>query len=184
MATLNTLTLNGDGTIGAVILHDAGTGSPFYTHCNDVPDGSSADWVANNTAEVSGDAYFALSATNSDFGTMSTLSIDVDVQAISVSNDLLQLEAIILTSEGGTALTDQVTVATQADTTRTQRTINFQTVVQGNKSQWDGAVLFLTWTYQKISGPDNTQLKIFGCRLNGTYNVFATPKMMGLLGVG
>ncbi len=177
MATLNQLTLNGDGTIDGTIRHDAGTGSPFYTHCNDDPTSSSSDYVENDNSESSGNASFALTAVNSNFESMSTLNIDVDVWAeTAVSDDTITLTAQIYSADdaGGVALTaETASVGTHADTTRTQRQVSFGTLT-GTKAQWDGAYIIFRWTYSKSGGPDNANLRLYGCDIDGTY-VVALP---------
>ena len=91
MATLDQLTLDGDGSIiTTTIRHDAGTGSPYFSHCNDLAASSSSDYVENDDDETSGDANFTLTAVNADFESMDTLHIDVDVWAeTAVSNDTI-----------------------------------------------------------------------------------------------
>lgn len=172
MPALTTLTLDADGTIGAV-LHDAGTGSPYYTHCNDTPDGLSSDYVANND-DASGTytAWFSLSNVNSDLLQMSMLAITVDVQAVGFSNDTCTLTARIYDADNDTtnALTDETrTLASNADSTRTQRTVRF-TGLTGSKTQWDAAHIRLTWTYTRIPGPDGAELRLFGVNLPGQYH--------------
>lgn len=175
MAILSTLTLDGDGTIGANVVHDAGTGSPFYTHGNDTPNGASSDWIANDTAETSTSAWFSLSNVNADFSSMDTLNIDVDVQSTGFSNDTCTLTARIFAADNdtGTPLTAETgNLATQADSTRTQRNVVFGSLT-GTKTQWNGAYIRFSWTYAKVTGPDNAQLKLFGCDIDGTYTIGA-----------
>lgn len=176
MATLSTLTLDGDGTIGAEVVHDAGTGSPFYTHGNDTPNGGSSDWVANDQNETSTTAWFSLSNVNSDFDSMSTLNIDVDVQAVGFSNDNCTLTARIYAADNNTTnplTAESGNLGTQADGTRTQRNVTFSSLA-GTKTQWDGAYIRFTWTYSKVTGPDNGQLRLYGCDIDGTYSAAAT----------
>ena len=99
MATLNQLTLDADGTIGSAIRHDAGTGAPFFSHCNDAPDGVSTDFVENDDSETSDEAWFRLTDVNADFGSMDTLNIDADVLATGFSNDTCTLTARIFDAD-------------------------------------------------------------------------------------
>ena len=70
-----------------------------------------------------------------------------------------------LTAETGTMGTD-------ADSTRTERNVVLAGVA-GSKAQWDGAYSQFTWTYNKTGGPDNANLQLFGCDIDGTYTVAA-----------
>ena len=175
MATLTQLTLDGDGTIGAVIEHDAGTGSPFNTHCNDAPDGVSTDWVANDTTETTGDAFFSLSNVNADFGSMDTLNIDVDLQVTGTVDDdtgLIRATIFDANSTSNALTSTTATLGDQTDTTRGQRNVSFAGLT-GSKAQWDTAHIRFTWVYNKTAGPDNLQLKLFGCDIDGTYTASA-----------
>jgi hypothetical protein len=184
------LTLDADGTIDVVIQHDAGTGAPFYTHCNDAPDGVSSDYVENDSSESSGTAWFSLSDVAADFSSMDSLDINVDVQAVGFSNDTCTLTARIYDADNDTtnALTDESSnLATEADSTRTQRTVAF-TGLTGTKAQWNAAHVRFTWTYVKTGGPDNANLRIYGCDLDGVYTQAVAAAAGGgrllLLGVG
>jgi len=175
VATLTQLTLDADGTIDtANIEHDAGTGSPYFSHCNDAPDGLSADFVANDNGETSGTARFRLSNVNADFVSMTTLNIDVDLQAVGFSNDTCTLTARIFDADDEvTPLTDETaTLGDHADGSRVQRNKTFGGLT-GSKTQWDGAYIQFTWTYNKVSGPDNANLQLFGCDIDGTYSLGA-----------
>ena len=171
MATLTQITLDADGTIAAVIEHDAGTGAPFFSHCNDAPNGVSTDWVGNDQSETTGEAWFRLSDVDADFDSMDTLNIDVDVRADGFSNDTCTLTARIYDANNDTTnpLTNETgNLGTQADSTRTQRNVAFAGLA-GTKTQWNSAYIRFTWTYTKQAGPDNGQLKLFGCDIDGTY---------------
>lgn len=174
-STLSTLTFDADGTIGVNTRHDAGTGSPFYTHCNESPTGSptSTTYVENDTSETSTTANFSLTDVDSDFSDMLTLSITVDVLAQGFGDDTCALTVQIFDADsGGNALTGSVQIATQADTTRTVRTVAF-TGIPGSpaatKAQWNSAYARFTWTYVKNTGPDNATVRLYACEINGTY---------------
>ncbi len=176
MATLDQLTLDADGAIDtANIEHDGGTGSPYFSHCNDAPDGVSSDFVQNDDGEMSGEAWFSLSNVNADFASMDTLNIDVDVQAVGFSNDTCTLTARVFAADDDTAnpLTAETgNLGTDADGSRVQRNVVFGTLA-GTKAQWDAAHVRFTWTYNKTGGPDNANLQLFGCDIDGTYTVVA-----------
>ncbi len=172
MATLTQLTLDADGTIDTVnINHDAGTGSPYFSHCNDAPDGLSSDFVQNNDGETSGTAWFSLSDVDVDFVSMLTLNIDVDVQAIEFVNDTCTLTARIADGDASaTFLTDETgNLGTDADGTRVQLNVSFAGLT-GSKAQWNTAHIRFTWTYSQVTSPDNANLQIFGCDIDGTYD--------------
>jgi len=174
MATLDQLTLDADGTIDTVnIEHDAGIGSPYVGHCNDAPDGVSADWVGNDTGEKTGTAWFSLSDVNADFSSMDSLNIDVDVDATSSSDDTCALTARIFDADNSTTnpLTDESgNLGTEADTTRAQRNVVFAGLA-GTEAQWNAAHIRFTWTYAKTGAGDNLQVRLYGCDVDGTYTI-------------
>ena len=188
MATLTQLLLVADGTIGANTVHDAGTGTPFVGHCNDLAAAVSADWVANDTAELTTTAYFTLSNVDADFDSMTTFTIDVDVDAIDdgSSDDTCSLTAQVFDAEGGNPLTNSHEVGSEVDGTRLRRNVDMAAGLTGNKTQWDAAVVLFTWTYNKNAAPDNVQVRLYGCDFDGTYAVAAaaTVKQLAALGVG
>ena len=146
MTTLNQLTLDADGTKDTTNLsHDAGTGDPWVGHCNDAPDGVSADFVQNNTGLTDGNytAWFSLSDVDADFGSLDTLNIDVDVEIVGTpANDTVALTARIFDADNDTTnpLTDESSnLGTEADTTRVQRNVAFAGLT-GSKAQWDAKV--------------------------------------------
>lgn len=176
MATLTQLTLDADGTISAAIAAWDG-GAVFFSECNDVPDGGSSTYVQNDNTETSGTAWFSLSNVDADFGSMDTLNIDVDVWAeTAVSNDTITLTARIYDADNDTTnpLTAETgNLATDADTTRTQRNVSFASLA-GNNTQWDAAYIRFTWTYTKTAGPDNANLRLYGLDIDGTYTPAAS----------
>ena len=176
MPTLDQLTLDADGFIDtANIEHDAGTGAPYVGHCNDTPDGGSSDWVGNDQGEKTGVAWFSLSNVNADFGSMDSLNIDVDVDAISVSDDTVTLTCRVFDADNDVTnpLTDESgNLGTEVDTTRTQRNVGFAGLA-GNQAQWNAAHIRFTWTYSKTGAGDNLQVRLFGCDIDGVYTVAA-----------
>jgi uncharacterized alpha/beta hydrolase family protein len=112
-----------------------------------------------------------LSNVDADFSSMDTLNIDVDVLAVGFSNDTCTLTARIYDANNDTTnpLTNETgNLATQADSTRTQRNVSFAGLA-GTKAQWDTAYIRFTWTYAKAAGPDNANLQLLGCDIDGTY---------------
>ena len=190
MATLTQLTLDADGTLDTTNLsHDAGTGTPWYSHCNDAPDGASADYVTCNGSLTSAtySSWFRLSDVDADFGSMDTLNIDVDVFATGFSNDTCNLTAQIADGDASaTFLTSEVTIGSEADTTRTQRNVAFGSLT-GTKAQWNTAHIRISWVYTKKTSPDaSASLRILGMDIDGTYTAAAagSVKQLALLGVG
>lgn len=165
MATLTTLTLDGDGAIDATIQHDSGTGSPFYTHCNDDPDSSSADFVENDGSPGTHTARFTLTNVDSDFGSMDTFQIRVDRDGDFVIGQTAIINARIFSGAGSsTPLTDKVKIVDATDS-RSVANISF-TGLTGTKSQWDDAQVEFEWENVSLNGE---RLQLFGCDFDGTY---------------
>ena len=190
MATLTQLLIEADGTLDTTNLsHDAGTGTPWFSHCNDAPDGGSSDYVRCNGSLSNGtySAWFSLSNVNADFDSMLTLNIDTDVFSSGFVNDTCNLTAQIADgNESTTFLTDEINIGLHTDVPRTQRNSTFGSLT-GTKAQWDTAYLRLSWVYIKQTSPDTAaNLRIFGLDIDGTYTPAsaATPRNLTLLGVG
>jgi len=187
MATLSTLTLTADGTVDSINLAAVGIGTGFWDRCNSTPDGGSSNYVHNiSSVTATWTAWFALTNVDADFSSMLTLNIDVDVLATGFANDTCSLTARIAEADSSTTwLTDSVTVATKADTTRTQRNVAFGSLT-GSKAQWDSAHILFSWAYTKQAGPDNANLRLFGLDIDGTYTPAAagSVKQLAALGVG
>lgn len=173
MAILTTLLLDGDGTIGGTIENDTAD-TPLWDHASDTPDGGSSDYIQNDNSESTDTAWFSLSNVDADFGSMDTLDIEVDVWAETpITDDAIILSARIADGDASaTWLTNTLNVATEADTTRLQRTMSFSSPT-GTKAQWDTAHVRFTWSYQKQGGPDNANLRLYGVDFDGTYTVAA-----------
>ena len=170
MATLTQLLATADGTIGAVIEHDAGTTPPFWSHIDDTAASDSADYVQNDASETDGTAFFALTNVDADFSSMDTLNIDANLHAINFSDDSCALSARIFDANSTTnALTDETgDMAATVGSTKTTRNATF-TGLTGTKAQWDTAHIRFTWTYNKVAQPDNGNLRLFGFDIDGTY---------------
>ena len=174
MATLTTLTLDGDGTIATLsISHDAGTGSPYNTHCNDTPDGGSSDFMEHNAGLNDGtyDAWFSLSDVDADFSSMTSLNIGFDIGINgSVDNDLVTLSAQIFDGDvSATALTDEQQIADQTDTTRVQPTPIAFGSLTGSEAQWNTAHVRFRFVYDKVQGGGTWNLRLYGCEFDGEY---------------
>jgi hypothetical protein len=186
MATLTQLTGDADGTLDTSNLqHDTGTGTPWFSHMNDAPDGVSTDFVRCNGSLNSGNyfTWVGLSNVDADFGNMDTLNIDVDVLASGFDNDTCALTARIADGNGSvTFLTaETATLGAQTDTTRTQRNVAFSALT-GTKTQWNNAYIRFQWTYTKVTSPDTAaNLRIFGFDIDGTYTASGSGRTMGSL---
>lgn len=186
MAVLTTITADADGTIGATVA-DSDTDAAYFDDCNDSPDGLSSDWIANDQSESDAVAWLSLANVDSDFSSMDTLDIDVDVDATSFVDDTCTLTCRIYNADNDTTtpLTNETgNLATQADTTRTQRNVTFAGLA-GSKSDWDGAYIRFTWTYAKSGKGDDGQVRLYGFDIDGTYTAAgaASPKLepMGVI---
>ncbi len=183
MATLTEVLIDADGTIAAKIEHDAGTGTPFYTHINDQPDGLSSDWVTNDdTSNDEEIAWFSLSGVDSDFDSMTTLDIEVDVLAVDFVNDSCSVVCQIYDADNDqtNALTNQIAIHAEEKTTRVQETNSFSELA-GSKTQWDAAHIRINWRYTISGGADGGNCRIYGVAINGTYATAATGRIMSRL---
>lgn len=171
MAALTNVRPDGDDTTHANIDNSAGGQSPLWSYIDDEPDGVSADYIQNDTAETDGTVILTLGAYPADLYRIQTLTVIVDVQAVSFSDDTCSVTAQIKLSDG-TALTDAVEIASEADTTRTQRTVTFTLNATGRnatQAQWNDAEITLAWDYTLSGGGDNGQVRLFAAEIGGTY---------------
>lgn len=169
-----TLAADADGTIGANTV-DSDTDAAYFDDCNDTPNGLSGDYIANNLAETSTTASLRLSDVPTDFDSIDSLVMIADVDSTGFVDDTCTLTAQVYDADtGGNALTDSQQIASHADSTRTQRTVNFGSLT-GTKAQWNAAYLRLTWTYTKNTGPDNAQVRLYGHLFEGFYTAAGSP---------
>lgn len=175
--TLNTLTLDADGTINANFT-DSDVDGTFFDDCNDAPNGVSADYVEldSGLADLTYEAWYRLTDVDSDFGSMDSLEIEVDMGINGASSsDLLTVTARIFPQDNNTAnpLTDESgTLADETDTSRVQRTLTFSGLA-GTKAQWNSAYIRFSFVYDRIGGADSWNMRLYGCALDGTYTVAA-----------
>lgn len=178
MATLTTITADGDGTIGAEVVRQDG-GQSYADNCNSAPDGGSSDYIGNDQSETTTTAWLSLANVDADWGSPIDLDIDVDVQATGFADDTCTLTCRVYDADNDTTtpLTDESgNLATQADSTRTQRNVAF-TGETGNRTAWDGAYIRFTWTYTKTGKGDDGQLLLYGFDIDGTYNVASARRV-------
>jgi len=170
---LSQITLDADGTINtAEIEHDAGTGSPYFTHANDANDGLSSDYVFNALdSDGTFVAWFSLADIDADLDIMASLILGIDTIATGFTNDTCTLTARIFDADNDVTnpLTDETAaIIDESNTTRSQQLIEFNTLA-GTKAQWDAAHIRFTWIYDRITSPDGGELRIHGCELDGFY---------------
>lgn len=161
------LTFDADGTVDGGV-SDSDTDSTYYDDCNDTPDGGSADYISASPSGSAIEAWLRLADVPADFGSLNALSIDVDVLASGFEIDTCEIVARIYDSDSGgseNALTDAQEIASEADSTRTQRTVNFGSLA-GTKAQWNGAYCKLSW---ETGGADGGEIRFYGAELNGNY---------------
>lgn len=188
MATLTTLTLDADGTIGANAQHDGGTGAPFFTHCNDDPDSASADFIENDASDAATDAWFSLTDVDADFDSMDTLQIRVHGSIVNAFGTAT-LTARIYDADNNTTnpLTSEITLITTGDGS-VLKNVAFASLA-GTKAQWNSAHIRFSWSglfqFEKA--------RLNGCDFDGTYTAVAgggdsgqkkTPSTMASLGDG
>jgi hypothetical protein len=168
------LVLDADGTLDTTNLdHDAGTGTPYYTHMSDSPDGASTDWVAN-TLYNTGTYYNWASLENvpTDFGSMDAVTVTVDgVLSGTVSNDTVAFSCRIYDADNSTTTPlagDSGTILDETNTTRLTARATMATP-SGTKTAWDGAYIRFAWAYAKSAGPDNIDLRIHGLVIDCEY---------------
>lgn len=168
MATLTTLTIDANGTIGANVNKD--TGDPYYQNCNDDPDSASTDHIENDGSNTSTEAWFSLTDVDADFDSMDTFQIRVDGGVAFVTGGSLTLTARIYDADNDTTnpLTSEETLMTELDSTSVLKTVTFSSLT-GTKAQWNSAHVRFSWS----NLTDARVAQINGCDFDGTYTAAA-----------
>jgi hypothetical protein len=166
-ATLPTIRPNGDGTQTGITFS---TGTVASVLIDDDPDTPTTSDYTQQTRNSNGDdtSYITIDNMPSDFSTMTTLDIKADVSNSSGGNDIVTLKVQIFESEGGAALTDQLTLSTDTDASGF-KTGTFALQGNNNKTVWDGAFMLFTWTYARSGPSDVNFVRLTATELNGTY---------------
>jgi hypothetical protein len=141
-----TMTPNGDGTLTNVV-DEAGGSTNIYVSVDDDPDSpTTTDYVTPGAQ--TGSAFFDLSATPSDFGSVSSLSVKVHTVAIGFISDSAAVYAQVFASNESTNYTDEVSVGSSGTPglANVAFTVN-ATGLAASKAAWDAARLRLRWTY-------------------------------------
>lgn len=138
-----------------------------------------ADYVQDATnSSHTGTARFTLADMPSDFLSMATIAIKLRYawQTGTQVNTWDTLAAQIVQSDGSTALTDSVTIAS-AITTTTLTNSSAVTLTNPDtsaaKSVWDGALVLIKFTITKSKSGDTLGKRVFAAEVTGTYNAAA-----------
>ncbi len=170
-ATLPTLRpVTPDGTNDGDAVNENDSIIDLYASIDDDPDSSdTADYV-NNDARTSASVFLNLTDMPLDFFSMDSLHIDFYLNAPSLSfvDDTCTLDAQVYQSDELTTLTDSVQLATEI-TGAGYYSLDFSSVIAGNKDIWDGARLKLSWTYVQNASPDDGEVYTAAVELDGAY---------------
>lgn len=134
-----------------------------------------ADYVYDATNSThTGEASFALDNMPSDFSSMLTLAVRLRYHWATgtQTNSWDTLRARVFKSDGTTALTDLVTVASAITTTTATNSsvISFTGVsTTATKADWDGAVVRIYFYITKSKTGDTVQKRVTAGELTGTY---------------
>ena len=166
MATLTTLTLDANGTIGANV--DKQSGDPYYQNCNDDPDSASTDYIENDGSDTATEAWFSLTDVDADFDSMDTLQIRVHGSIVNGAGTAT-LTARIYDADNDTTnpLTSEITLITTGDGS-VLKNVAFGSLT-GTKAQWNSAHIRFSWSglfsFEKA--------RLNGCDFDGTYTAAA-----------
>lgn len=127
----------------------------------------------NTNSTHTGVAQFALGNMPADFATILTVSIQLRYLAQAAqTNTWTSLTAQIVQSDGSTALTNEVTVASSITTT-TATNSSVITLTGPNtsadKATWDGALVLIRWNITRNKGGDTVQKRVTAAEVTGTY---------------
>jgi len=129
-----------------------------------------------------GVCWFTLDAMPSDFGTMNTVDIRLRYGLLEAANANLtwdSLQAQIRQSDGSTALTDTVTVASNiTDESPTNSSVTSMTNpdTTSGKAIWDDARVYLTWNVTRNKGGHAAQeWQVYAAEITGDYDISTGP---------
>lgn len=179
MVALNTLVLTGDSQKGNWLNNSNNTTGnywPLISESFESP--NDVDYIRggsgsndNNTQRYIGE----FSNTNSDFLSMSNLTVGVRFRSFNIVNDTVGFNIRII-NLANTELTNVVT-ATNITTSFQSNSYTFSLTAAGlaaNKTDWDNARIVITQTYNQVSSPDNGYIAISALQLTGNYTNFNT----------
>lgn len=185
MATLPSLYPEGDGTINtAVITRSSGAGT-YFSHIDEDPStGMPDDSYLFNAGATGGDSHFDIGAMPSDFGSMSTLTVDTYTEVVGRVDDNITLRVSVMAADETTRLAGD-TSGTQGEAVSGadnpsgyhQTTLTLTSAgLAASKADWDGARLRLNWIYSQSMSKDAYDLRVHAVELNGTYEVGSTEQ--------
>jgi hypothetical protein len=144
-----------------------------YTNIDDDPSSSASESDVASGPAINSDstAYYGLTTMPSDFGGMTSLQYRVRYRFQSISNDTLDFYVQIFQSDGTTALTNQMLVASgTANTSWTDSTdVSFTGVVASDKTTWDAARLKIFVDLTKSGGLDAAYVEVAAIDFEGAY---------------
>lgn len=169
MATLPSLRPNEPVTnVSITVVGDA----TAWQAIEDDPDSPNLDDYCYDAGATNGDLIVGLTNMPANFSAMGgTLTVRAITQALGFTDDLDVL-SVRLTDSAGTALSNTVTLSTQADTTQALRTAALTinaTGLAASKAVWDDARLALLWTYTADMAKDNGVIRVYALEVDGSY---------------
>src|SRR3990167_1118984 len=179
MADLGTLAL---GTF-SIVSNTAITGTEPVLQVIASADDNTNVHDTSNTIHT-GEASFTLGDVPADFGNIDTVSVRLRYAWASgtQTNTWNSLRAQIVRSDGSTALTDEVIVASTITTaTPTNSSVIPMTNpdTAANKTVWDGALVRIRFNISKVKGGDALEERVFAGEITGTYTASAISEADG-----
>lgn len=147
--------------------------SGSYTSIDDNPDygtACDADYVQNVGADAESTAQYGLIDMPSDFVSMSALNYTIRANNFGAGDDSTNLYVQIVKSDGSTALTNEMLVATlnSASAWKTYGAA-FTGVQSATKADWDGARIKFRTTYNRVDTHDAQVCRISAVEVFGFY---------------
>ena len=148
----------------------------YYSEIDDDPDTpTTADYIYN-PANVSGHIFLSLTDMPSSFSSMDSLQVDVDLANSGFSDDTCTVYAQVFQSNETATTTEEVTLGTQISSGPVTQT--FTSVLAGDKTIWDGALLRIRWVYATNKNADDGELRVTAAELDGAYTASSpTPEL-------
>lgn len=189
MPALPAMLPNGDGTINTSVITRFPGSDPYYSYIDDDPTVSQpqADYLYNAGA-TGGDSHFDLSATPSDFESMTALSAVTYCVPVGRTDDDIALRIGVFAADettryaGDSSGTQGEIVSGAANPSGLHTTTLTLTAagLAATKTQWDAARVRVNWIYTQSMSKDSYDLRLHAIRLTGTYtavnpNVTKTP---------
>lgn len=162
---------------------DEGGGTTDLHLAIDETGAAGTDYIRGALNALTGVGTWHLTDTPSDFGTMTSIDIEIRHSRGGVEagdngggDDTHTLLAQIFDS-GASALTDEMTIETgTVGYLAKTEVVSFTGVVAGDKTTWDGARLALRTTFSQSMGADGDRVWVdFARIINGVYEVSDVP---------